>query len=105
MTCPEKERLEGYLLGTLDPGGIDAIDEHLDTCTACVSAVETLDATANAVFSGLGRTPPGPPEFEEPAFRHLVEKVKSLSQTASLPRPISAGMTLGSYIVGEPIAA
>lgn len=105
MTCPEKARLEGYLLGTLDPAGIDAIDHHLDACTACFSAVETLDATANAVFSGLGKTPSLLPEFDEPAFRDLVEKVKSMGQTAPLPRPISAGLTLGNYVVGEPIAA
>lgn len=107
MNCPEKERLEGYLLGTLDPGGIDAIDEHLDECTACFSAVETLDATTNAVFSGMARTPPGQAEFEEPAFHDLVEKVKSLGQATSVSgnRPITAGMVLGSYVVGEPIAA
>src|SRR5437660_77034 len=106
MLCPEKAQLEGYLLGTLDPSSSAAVDEHLDSCTACLSAVETLDATMNAVSDGLRRAASLPPEVEDPAFHYLVEKVKGLGgQAASVERPIAAGLVLGSYVVGEPIAA
>ncbi|HEX3314703.1 MAG TPA: protein kinase, partial [Gemmataceae bacterium] len=106
MNCPERERLEGYLLGTLDAGTNDAVDEHLDRCTVCLSAVETLEASANAVFSSLRNGPVRAAEFEGPAFRDLVEKVKSLGgPETSANQPIAAGTVLGSYVVGAPIAA
>ena len=112
MNCPEKERLESYLLGTLDPGANDAVDEHLDHCTACLSAVETLDASANAIFASLQSVLARAAEFDGPAFRDLVQKVKSLGDPAnsansanSANPPIAAGTVLGSYVVGEAIAA
>ena len=109
MNCPEIERLEGYLLGTLDRGSNDAIDEHLELCTTCLTTVETLDATATPAFSSLRGGPMRSPEFEGPAFRELVEKVKSLGSqapSAALAEgPIAAGTVLGNYVVGEPIAA
>ena len=106
MNCPGKERLHGYLLGTLDPGSNDAIDEHLEHCTACLSAAETLDAAATPIFSSLRSATVRSPELEGSAFRDLVEKVKSLgAQPISANRPLAAGTVLGNYVVGEPIAA
>jgi serine/threonine protein kinase len=106
MICPEKAQLEGYLLGTLDPDGNAIVDEHLDSCTACLSALETLDPTMHSVTAGLRRAALLQPQTEDPAFESLVEKVKALGgQPPPVDPPIAAGLVLGSYAVGEPIAA
>lgn len=108
MTCPEQERLEEYLLGRLDPVGNEAIDEHLDHCPTCLSAVETLDESANAVFSCLRQAPPPQAEFGEPVYQRLVDRAKMLgseSVTVNGRPEIAAGLVLGNYVLGEPIGA
>jgi hypothetical protein len=44
ISCPTREQLGGYLLGTVDAGGREYIDFHMDTvgCRFCRANIEDL---------------------------------------------------------------
>ncbi len=44
MTCDElRERLDGYVRGTLAPGDAAALEQHLNGCAACSALLEQLE--------------------------------------------------------------
>jgi tRNA A-37 threonylcarbamoyl transferase component Bud32 len=53
VTCPDRRRLENYLLGKLSEQDLDSIAGHVDTCTICQSAVEALDHAEDSLVAEL----------------------------------------------------
>jgi serine/threonine protein kinase len=80
-SCPDKQQLGAYVCGKLDLPAHARIDSHLDDCTACLAAVEALDDRTALPFP---RTAPPAPLPEDPAFRHLVARVKALGRSSTL---------------------
>ncbi|MCI0637856.1 MAG: SUMF1/EgtB/PvdO family nonheme iron enzyme [Gemmataceae bacterium] len=109
--CPAPKELENYLLGRLDPDMQSAIDDHLEECAACLSAVDVLDQRANAIFARLGQAHSSGVN-EEYGFARLLHQVKALeNQSADAPDrlPIhptpKPGDVLDNYLLLEPIGA
>jgi formylglycine-generating enzyme required for sulfatase activity len=98
------------LLGELDPGGDAVVDEHLEVCTDCQSALDGLDSSVNAPFAGLRQTP-GPADTDDPLLRQLAERVKALGREGhgtdgrTEEQPPAAGRVLGNYVLLEPLGA
>jgi len=48
-TCPNRETLLQYSIGTLAPQQRDALDEHLESCPDCQAVIMTLDDADDTV--------------------------------------------------------
>ena len=48
--CPDRERLEEYVLGRLDAEGHGDLEEHLDACQGCRGLVATLDESSDLLL-------------------------------------------------------
>src|SRR5262249_28259540 len=46
-----------FHLGTLAEGEVDAVADHLETCSACEAAVNRLDTAVDPMLSALRRAP------------------------------------------------
>jgi anti-sigma factor RsiW len=57
---PDDQTLESYLLGSLPPGEVQHIEEHLLTCHDCVESAKRVEACIEAMRAGLDkhRKPP-----------------------------------------------
>jgi anti-sigma factor RsiW len=52
---PDDETLESYLLGSLPPGEVKHIEEHLLTCHDCVESAKRVEAYIEAMRAGLDK--------------------------------------------------
>ncbi|MBI3823180.1 MAG: protein kinase, partial [Planctomycetes bacterium] len=73
--CPNHDTLEAYLLGKVDD---DSIDAHLDECSDCQGVLDEMDAAVNLPFAGLRKVATASPDWQQPAFQHLVADAKNL---------------------------
>src|SRR5437868_15459811 len=99
-TCPDRQALNDYLLGTIDSAGEEAIDEHLEGCTTCQTAIDALDADAHADFACL-RTPSAEDTADEPTLRRLTKRALAIGADVEDVLP----QTLGNYALLEPLGA
>src|SRR5947209_5280801 len=81
VTCPDAASLERFLLGRLQAGERDQLEEHLLTCAACSSAVQVVKAEDTLVeavrlLAGCEAMP------ETPVVCDLIERVRRLRTTA-----------------------
>jgi WD40 repeat protein len=60
--CPSYEDLLAFHHGTLPEPDVDALADHLDTCTDCLAALKQLDASADPVLAALRQPVPAEPE-------------------------------------------
>jgi serine/threonine protein kinase/WD40 repeat protein/tetratricopeptide (TPR) repeat protein len=51
--CPRPEELSAFVLGTLSESALEAIVRHLDHCSACEAAVNSLDQLSDPLLAGL----------------------------------------------------
>jgi WD40 repeat protein/serine/threonine protein kinase len=56
-TCPSADELSAFILGTLPPPVMEAVGRHLDSCSACEAAVQSLEHLSDPVIAGLRRRP------------------------------------------------
>jgi serine/threonine protein kinase len=104
--CPSEHLLRDYLGGRLDRGTHEAIDDHLDACTACTSTADGLEHVVHASFPCLNGPAPADARPTDASFRQLVDRAKALG--AGLP-PANGeagpgeGTVLGNYVLMEPI--
>jgi formylglycine-generating enzyme required for sulfatase activity/tRNA A-37 threonylcarbamoyl transferase component Bud32 len=93
--CPASERLHEYVHGKLDRATHEHVEQHLDACTACQAAVETLDDLARS-SSSVWRRPVPAATSSDPALAPLVARVKALH-----PAGPCLPATLGNYVLLE----
>ena len=104
-TCPDETTLHGYLIGSLEPSEDSAIEEHLEACAACQSALDRLDTDANGVFACL-REPVEAPTVDE-ALGGLMRRAKALAGSterdagARKPPTPDLPFALGNYTLLE----
>jgi formylglycine-generating enzyme required for sulfatase activity/tRNA A-37 threonylcarbamoyl transferase component Bud32 len=105
--CLHPDRLRDYLLGHLDAAAEEDVDEHLEGCPSCLSALNQADVEVHAPFAGLRQSSAHTTE-DQPVLRNLVQRAKALSGS----RPHSngaqeslAGQALGNYQLHELIGA
>lgn len=58
---PDDETLESYLLGSLPPGEVQLIEEHLLTCHDCVESAKRVEAYVQAMRAELAKRKRKPP--------------------------------------------
>ncbi len=106
VTCPPRDRLLAYVRGRLDRALHEAVDAHLDDCSACRTSVETLDGETPAPLDGL-LTPAQDAVIDDPAYRRLVDRVKAIVPGSSPPQETvwAVGSVLGNYELLVPIGA
>jgi formylglycine-generating enzyme required for sulfatase activity len=105
--CLHPDRLRDYLLGHLDAVAEQDVDEHLETCPSCLSALNLADAEVHAPFAGL-RHAVADSTDDEPALRSLVLRAKALSGErphGNGRREALEGRMLGNYQLHELIGA
>jgi WD40 repeat protein len=62
LACPGAVTLRQFVLGLLDAERMDALTRHIESCTACVAALDQLSAE-DSLIAGMKATPlPAPPE-------------------------------------------
>ena len=83
--CPDPSVLEAFGRGTLDPARRDALDIHLDRCSACAALVVQLAQMFGAPTIG--------------------ERSTSGTLPGSLPPLDAAGMRVGRYLLGRRLGA
>jgi formylglycine-generating enzyme required for sulfatase activity len=101
-TCPDKNDLNAYLLGTLDADSLHFVEDHLEACAACLDFVDCRAAGVNTVFSAL--RPSVAPLVHDPALDYLVQKVKGFQAAVKEAAP-AEGLVLGNYVLQERIGA
>ncbi|MGO9110376.1 MAG: efflux RND transporter periplasmic adaptor subunit [Thermoguttaceae bacterium] len=104
-TCPSRETLFQYSVGTLYGEQRDALDEHLDCCPDCQATIMTLD-DADDTVAGRLRTPPSSESFlAEPQLHEALAAAmempipRSNAKGAGLEANLAPDMpeTLGEY--------
>ncbi|MCS7305151.1 MAG: protein kinase [Thermoguttaceae bacterium] len=79
-TCPSREWLISYALGTLPEEEANWLAVHLTACVDCAATLEKLEDVADSVIAGLRQTEePSESEFlEELEFQEALERLKQL---------------------------
>ncbi|HEX4609068.1 MAG TPA: serine/threonine-protein kinase, partial [Urbifossiella sp.] len=92
--CPDREQLVQFLDGRVAPPVAEAVSRHVDGCTACLAALETLtDDSQFRPAGGIRRADTGP----SPAF---LDRLKAASPGAAAARPVRPP-TIPGYEIEE----
>ena len=87
-TCPSKEELSCYLLGSGSKETINVVNAHVDTCADCQSVLEDLDHVSDDLTSGLQQSVAEEPFSDEQACAAMMEQIhgKLLARIAEIGR-------------------
>ncbi len=77
-TCPTRQQLHEFLVGTLPPQDAETIDAHLESCTTCQDSLQGLDNGQDSLISLLRQPAPEDEYAKEPARARLVSAAKGL---------------------------
>ncbi|WP_329001455.1 zf-HC2 domain-containing protein [Kribbella sp. NBC_00709] len=88
MNEHDRTQLGAYALGALEPGDVQAVDEHLATCAECRAELAELEEMKDF----LGEVPPeafleGPPEGGDLLLQRTLREVRESSAEPPLPVP------------------
>jgi serine/threonine protein kinase len=89
-SCPDKESLFGYVVGTIPEAKAEAVTAHLAICQECQETVETLEGLSDTMLSALRHPAEGDAFADEPECRQVLKKLRLLQ--------------LGSPESAEPVA-
>jgi hypothetical protein len=104
--CPSREVLSDLALGKLPMDAIDVIGQHVESCPACQSALESLDNLEDSVIADLkGQTNPLPPD---PQLQEQIREAEQISHVVwheQSPQPPEEPLPerLGQYQIIERI--
>jgi hypothetical protein len=56
LNCPSADDLRGFHLGTLPAPDVDAVAEHVESCSTCGAALEALDGSADPLIAVLRKS-------------------------------------------------
>ena len=78
MTCPNRQQLQDFLVGTLPADDADTIAAHLEACITCQDSFQALDDGRDSFISLLRQPAPVDEYADEPARGRLVHAAKGL---------------------------
>ena len=101
--CPSEADLLAFDQGTLPAGAIEAVADHLETCSSCEAALGRLDRGGDPVLALLRKTIPadptlvlgGPPEV--PRLRRQRIDGRSCPATRCLSTSAVAAWALSTW--------
>lgn len=100
-TCPSREQLSGYALGTLPEDQAESVAEHVETCAACDATVDSLESQGDSVIDHLRQPGPIPPEIDSPECQEAIVRAEAIALCHDTsPEASSAalvGQRLGEY--------
>ena len=76
-TCPDREKLSGYVVGTIAEQEAAAVAAHLEQCSSCQRTVEELEGLSDPMLSALRQPADAAQYGNEPACRHVLEKLRA----------------------------
>ncbi|MFH1922451.1 MAG: SUMF1/EgtB/PvdO family nonheme iron enzyme [Planctomycetota bacterium] len=100
-SCPDRNRIAAYALGTLSEAKAAELAAHLETCMHCDSTVQSLDNIADPVVDSLRQSPAEDPYVVEPEYRRALAELRVLRATSSSSGPGSTD-TLTHTLTGQP---
>jgi serine/threonine protein kinase len=93
-SCPTHEALSAYVMGKLTEQAFEAIAEHVDGCTRCQAALESVNQAVDALLPLLhgARPEDGAPKGAE--LQGLLLRVKSIVREGSAPAAVFEATTV-----------
>ncbi len=89
--CPDKEKLFGYVTGTIPPEEAEEVAVHVDSCGACEQTVAALEGLSDTMISALRRPAPVDAFAEEPQCAEVREQLRYQMErpttSADVPQP------------------
>ena len=76
IACPDKEKLFGYVMGTITPAEADEVAAHLDLCSSCEQTVTALEGLSDSVVSALRQPPPVDAFADDPQCARVREQLR-----------------------------
>jgi serine/threonine protein kinase/WD40 repeat protein len=89
LTCPSREELERFALGTLPAERIAEIGKHLESCPDCVAGLSTFSSAGDTLVESLRNL--GAPETYEHESG-LSQALQRIEQIGREPSFVAAGM-------------
>src|SRR5437879_12112038 len=86
MACLDSARLQAMLDGSLPPEQQAELSRHLDACTACQRALESLAGPRPPAVATLGRAAAG----YGPALQRVLERLEAAEPPAAATEPGTA---------------
>ena len=77
QTCPDRNDLRAYSLGTLEPESADSLEDHLAECTRCRDGLESFEALADELVLGLRGAGAVESLDSEPEIERLMRELRS----------------------------
>jgi serine/threonine protein kinase/tetratricopeptide (TPR) repeat protein len=77
-TCPNREQLAAYLLGTAGEPEAESIAAHLDACATCEATIQSMEGVADTVVARLRQESEQTPYAGEPEYRQALDPIYAL---------------------------
>src|SRR5690606_16527973 len=76
--CPSSADLRDYALGKLVDDRYELVEQHIDTCDLCLTALETLDLEGDDVLQALQHVPSANTQIHNSGWKDVEELVKAI---------------------------
>jgi len=77
-TCPQRDHIARYILGTLDEQTMEQVAQHLAGCPECQAAADDLESASDPLIETLRSPQPECPHGSEPQCRHALDRLTDL---------------------------
>ena len=94
--CPSREQMAAYLSGSLEEAAAGRLESHLETCTDCQAALQTLSNVFDTVLEHLRAQPEDSPYVGEPECQRAIERAAAAvrgwdnADPPAVPRAVEA---------------
>ena len=77
-TCPERDQIARYVLGTLDEQEMEQVAGHLAGCPGCQAVANELDSASDPLIEILRSPQPQSPHVKEPQCPRALDRLTGL---------------------------
>jgi tRNA A-37 threonylcarbamoyl transferase component Bud32 len=100
VQCPATEVLRKFSIGGLPEPDRESVEQHIQGCETCLSALETLDQTGDELVASLGRSADGEP-IPDLAHPGLIKEATSRGTTGQQPAGGGSGVYADTADTGD----